>query len=99
MKKIISGKVRDVYEINDSQLAIVTTDRISAFDVILNSTVPGKGIALNILSNFWFAFTKDVIPNHLIATQLHQMPSEFEQRPDLYAERTVLVKKATNAPL
>ena len=63
MKKIISGKVRDVYEVNDSQLAIVTTDRISAFDVILNSTIPGKGIALNTLSNFWFAFTEDIIPS------------------------------------
>ena len=98
MKKIISGKVRDVYEVNDSQLAIVTTDRISAFDVILNSTIPGKGIALNTLSNFWFAFTEDIIPNHLIATQLHQMPSEFNQHPDLYAERTVLVKKLRMLP-
>lgn len=98
MKKIISGKVRDVYEVNDSQLAIVTTDRISAFDVILNSTIPGKGIALNTLSNFWFAFTEDIIPNHLIATRLHQMPSEFNRHPDLYAERTVLVKKLRMLP-
>ena len=98
MKKIISGKVRDVYEVNDSQLAIVTTDRISAFDVILNSTIPGKGIALNTLSNFWFSFTEDMIPNHLITTELNQMPSEFSQHPDLYAERTVLVKKLQMLP-
>lgn len=98
MKKNISGKVRDVYEVNDSQLAIVTTDRISAFDVILNSTIPGKGIALNTLSNFWFSFTEDMIPNHLITTKLNQMPSEFSQHPDLYAERTVLVKKLQMLP-
>lgn len=50
MKKILSGKVRDVYEVNDKELVIVTTDRISAFDVILNSTIKNKGIALNQLS-------------------------------------------------
>ena len=48
MKKILSGKVRDVYEVNDKELVIVTTDRISAFDVILNSTIKNKGIALNV---------------------------------------------------
>ena len=55
MKKIIRGKVRDVFEVDDAHLAIVTTDRISAFDVILNSEIPGKGVALNSLSNFWFS--------------------------------------------
>lgn len=54
MKKILSGKVRDVYEVNDHELVIVTTDRISAFDVILPSTIKDKGVALNLLSLYWF---------------------------------------------
>lgn len=98
MKKINSGKVRDIYEASDSQLVIVTTDRISAFDVILNSSIPGKGVALNTLSNFWFSFTEDLIPNHLIATDLHHMPPEIQQYPDLYTGRTVLVKKLRMLP-
>lgn len=65
MKKIIRGKVRDVFEVDAAHLAIVTTDRISAFDVILNSEIPGKGVALNSLSNFWFSYTSDIVPNHL----------------------------------
>ena len=66
MKKIIRGKVRDVFEVDDAHLAIVTTDRISAFDVILNSEIPGKGVALNSLSNFWFSYTSDIVPLSLI---------------------------------
>lgn len=69
MKKILSGKVRDVYEVNDKELVIVTTDRISAFDVILNSTIKNKGIALNQLSLYWFDYTSDIIPNHIISLQ------------------------------
>ena len=98
MKKIISGKVRDVFEVNPSQLVIVTTDRISAFDVILPSTVPGKGIALNTLSNFWFSFTADLVSNHLIATALEQMPDPWRQDPGQYRGRTVLVKKLEMIP-
>lgn len=61
MKKILSGKVRDVYEVNDHELVIVTTDRISAFDVILPSTIKNKGVALNLLSLYWFDYTKTII--------------------------------------
>ncbi|MBQ4364236.1 MAG: phosphoribosylaminoimidazolesuccinocarboxamide synthase, partial [Oscillospiraceae bacterium] len=66
MKKIISGKVREVYETDDGKLVIVTTDRISAFDVILDSEIPDKGKALNCISLYWFDLTKDIIPNHII---------------------------------
>ena len=68
MKKIISGKVRDVFEVDERSLAIVTTDRISAFDVILGSVIPGKGVSLNLISNFWFSYKKDIIPNHILST-------------------------------
>ena len=82
MKKIISGKVRDVFEVDDAHLAIVTTDRISAFDVILNSEIPGKGVALNSLSNFWFSYTSDIVPNHLVSASLDDFPAEFQQNPE-----------------
>ena len=98
MKKIIRGKVRDVFEVDDAHLAIVTTDRISAFDVILNSEIPGKGVALNSLSNFWFSYTSDLVPNHLVSTSLEDFPAEFQQNPEFYRDRTVLVKKLRMLP-
>lgn len=70
MKKIIQGKVREVYEISDKELVVVTTDRLSAFDVILPTPVPEKGIVLNKLSSFWFNLTKDIVPNHMISEDL-----------------------------
>ena len=98
MKKIISGKVREVFEVDESSLVIVTTDRISAFDVILNSEIPGKGTALNLLSNFWFSYTKDIIPNHIISTSIEDLPEEFKQNAAYYQDRTVLVKKLDMLP-
>lgn len=98
MKKIISGKVREVFEVDESSLVIVTTDRISAFDVILDSEIPGKGTALNLLSNFWFSYTKDIIPNHIISTSIEDLPEEFKQNAAYYQDRTVLVKKLDMLP-
>jgi phosphoribosylaminoimidazole-succinocarboxamide synthase len=91
MKKIISGKVREVYEVADDKLVIVTTDRISAFDVILSKPVADKGKVLNAVSLFWFDFTKDIIPNHIISSDLKDMP-EFFQKSE-FEGRTILVKK------
>ncbi len=98
MKKILSGKVRDVYEINESELVIVTTDRISAFDVILNSAVENKGIALNLISLYWFNFTSGIIPNHIISSRLSDMPPYFSENPNRYDKRTSLVKKLKMLP-
>lgn len=84
MKKILSGKVREVYEAGENQLLIEATDRISAFDVILPSTIKDKGIALTQISNFWFDFTRDIFPNHLLSTDI--------------SPRTVLVKKLNMLP-
>ena len=98
MKKILSGKVRDVYEVNDKELVIVTTDRISAFDVILNSTIKNKGIALNQLSLYWFDYTSDIIPNHIISSKLSDMPAYFSENAKEYEKRTVLVKKLKMLP-
>jgi phosphoribosylaminoimidazole-succinocarboxamide synthase len=65
LKKIYSGKVRDLYEIDDKRMLMVATDRLSAFDVILNEPIPEKGKILTAISNFWFAKLQHVVPNHL----------------------------------
>lgn len=98
MKKLLSGKVRDVYEVNDHELVIVTTDRISAFDVILPLAIKNKGVALNLLSLYWFDYTKPIVPNHIISSELCDMPNDFASNPDLYDKRTVLVKKLKMLP-
>lgn len=98
MKKIISGKVRDVYEVDDRELVIVTTDRISAFDVILNSTIENKGVALNLISLYWFDRTASIVPNHIISASLSDMPACFQESPEQYEKRTVLVKKLKMLP-
>ncbi len=88
MKKLISGKVREVYDFSDEKpskvyddkLVIVTTDRISAFDVILSKPVKDKGKVLNAVSLFWFDYTKNIIPNHIISSDLKDMPRIFSER-------------------
>ena len=96
MKKIISGKVREVYDLEDGRMVIVTTDRISAFDVILPTMITDKGKVLNALSNFWFDYTKDIVKSHMISSDLKDMPAEF-QKPE-YDGRTILVKKLKMIP-
>lgn len=96
MKKIISGKVREVYDLEDGRMVIVTTDRISAFDVILPTMITDKGKVLNALSNFWFDLTKDIVKNHMISSDLKDMPAEF-QKPE-FEGRTILVKKLQMVP-
>ncbi|MGP1369147.1 MAG: phosphoribosylaminoimidazolesuccinocarboxamide synthase [Treponema sp.] len=96
MKKVISGKVREVYDLEDGRMVIVTTDRISAFDVILPTMITDKGKVLNALSDFWFNFTGDIVKNHMISSNLKDMPIEF-QKPE-YEDRTILVKKLKMIP-
>lgn len=91
MKKIISGKVREVYEVGEGRLAIVATDRISAFDVILGSVIKDKGIALTQISNFWFDFTRHIVPNHILSASPPNVPAAYEKR-------TILVKKLNMIP-
>lgn len=96
MKKVISGKVREVYDLEDGRMVIVTTDRISAFDVILPTMITDKGKVLNALSDFWFNFTGDIVKNHMISSNLKDMPVEF-QKPE-YEDRTILVRKLKMIP-
>ena len=96
MKKNISGKVREVYDSEDGRMVIVTTDRISAFDVILPTMITDKGKVLNALSNFWFDYTKDIVKNHMISSNLKDMPAEFQKSE--FEGRTILVKKLKMVP-
>ncbi len=96
MKKIISGKVREVYEVSEDRLAIVTTDRISAFDVILPTPITDKGKVLNSLSSFWFSYTKDIVKNHMVSEDQADMPEEL--RGPEFEGRTILVKKLKMLP-
>ena len=96
MEPIYSGKVREIYDVSEKHLVIVTTDRISAFDHILPVPVKGKGIVLNKLSNFWFDKTKDIVPNHIIDDRVENMPSFFQT--DFFRDRTVMVEKLEMLP-
>ena len=92
------GKVRDIYSVKN-YLLIVTTDRISAFDVIMPNPVPGKGIILNRMSAFWFEQMKDIIGNHIVSVNPAEFPEECAPyRKDLEG-RSMLVKKATPLPV
>lgn len=92
------GKVRDVYDLGD-ELLIVSTDRISCFDVVLPTCIPYKGEVLTQLSLFWFGFTKDVCPNHLISTDLDDYPKELAKYRDILKGRSMLVEKVKSIPV
>jgi phosphoribosylaminoimidazole-succinocarboxamide synthase len=87
------GKVRDVYDLDD-KLLIVSTDRISAFDVILPNGLTGKGKVLTHMSLFWFDYLKDVIDSHLITANIDEMPPVLNKYKDILDGRTMLVHKA-----
>lgn len=86
------GKVRDVYDLGD-KLLIAATDRLSAFDVVLPTPIPGKGKLLTRMSAFWFAQTGHIVPNHLIATDVSEFPPPLPQFADQLEGRSMLVKK------
>ena len=92
------GKVRDLYELDD-RLLIVATDRISAFDFVLGSAIPDKGKVLTQLSAFWFARTQDIVPNHLLSTQLADYPASLSRHADLLRGRSMLVRRTTPVPI
>jgi len=92
------GKVRDVYDLGE-HLLIVATDRISAFDVVMQEGVPGKGRILTQVANFWFNATRDLVPNHLVATEVAQYPSALRSFADQLEGRSILVKKTKVLPI
>lgn len=92
------GKVRDLYSIGD-QLLLVATDRISAFDHVLATGIPGKGKVLTQLSLFWFNFLEDTVPNHLITADANKYPHELADHRDELEGRSMLVKRAQMFPV
>ena len=95
-KPFKEGKVREMYDNGDS-IIMVATDRISAFDVILKKEVPGKGCILTQMSGFWFHFTKNIVPNHMLSTNTDDMPAFF--RTPRFKGRSMLCRKLTMLPV
>ena len=98
LRRLSQGKVRDIYEVDDEHLLIVTSDRISAFDVVLPDPVPGKGEVLTRLSRFWFDRTSDIVPNHLAELPLESVISDPAER-DLVGSRSMVVKRLKPLPI
>jgi len=92
------GKVRDIYDVGEHLLLIVT-DRISAFDWVLPEAIPHKGICLTQTSAFWFDYFKDLIPNHMVSASVDEFPDEFQQYKNELFGRSMLVKKAEVLPI
>jgi len=98
LKHLKSGKVREVYEI-DNNLLIIATDRISAFDVIMKKPIPGKGKILQQISAFWFEKTKHIIPNHFITNKVEEYPQICHKYKNILEGRSMLVKKCNPLPI
>ena len=98
IKPDAQGKVRDIYDLGD-KLLMVATDRISAFDYILDSEIPNKGRVLTQLSLFWLDQMKDVVDNHLISADVADLPEQFKPYADYLNGRFMLVKKAEMFPI
>jgi phosphoribosylaminoimidazole-succinocarboxamide synthase len=92
------GKVRDLYAVDDA-LLMVATDRISAFDHVLATGIPGKGKVLTQISLFWFDLFRDLVPNHLITADVNEYPAELKPFADQLEGRSMLVKRATMFPV
>jgi phosphoribosylaminoimidazole-succinocarboxamide synthase len=99
LKLKASGKVRDVYDIDETQLLFVATDRISAFDYVLATGIPQKGRILNQISLFWFDFLADVVPNHLITADVDKYPAQVRKYSDQLRGRSMLVRRADIFPV
>lgn len=95
----VRGKVRDVFQLSNDRLLIVTTDRISAYDHILPNGIPDKGIVLNKISEFWFNKTRDMIRNHLISTNPKDYPAEFKPYAEQLLNRSMMVIKTDPLPI
>ena len=98
LKLMNRGKVRDMYAIDQSHMLIVASDRLSAFDVVLNDPIPDKGRVLTSVSNFWFDRFADVVPNHLAAKTLEEVLPDTSERAPIAAQATV-VKKLNPLPV
>src|SRR5436305_8066573 len=98
LTRIHEGKVRDIYAVDDDTMLIVTTDRLSAFDVVLPDPIPDKGRVLNGISNFWFARTRHLVPNHLTGRDPAEVVRDQGERA-LLAGRAVIVRRLKALPI
>lgn len=98
LKVFKKGKVRDIYEF-DNNLLLVVTDRISAFDFVLNKPIPNKGICLTQISRFWFDFFKNDVGNHMISADINEFPENLKEFDDILYGRSMIVKKAKVYPI
>ena len=98
LELVAQGKVRDIYRVDDNHLLIVASDRISAFDVVLPDPIPGKGIALTSISNFWFDRLKDTVPNHLTGIDPNDVLSNPKDQ-EIAKDRSVVVKSLNPLPI
>lgn len=87
------GKVRDVYQVGEDMLLMIATDRISAFDVVFDDLIPDKGKILSSISEFWFSYTKDIIKNHLVTTDVSEYPMDLKKYKEELQGRSMLVRK------
>ena len=95
---LMRGKVRDIYDIDEKHMLIVTTDRLSAFDVVLPEPIANKGIVLTQISNFWFKKLSHIIPNHFADLTLNDLKLSKDERAILEG-RSVIVKKMKTLPV
>jgi phosphoribosylaminoimidazole-succinocarboxamide synthase len=98
LARLHQGKVRDIYAVDDGHMLIVTTDRLSAFDVVLPDPIPGKGRVLTQISNYWFALTRHIVPNHLSDYPLSRAVPDDAARA-LLADRSMIVRRLTALPV
>ena len=98
LERLHEGKVRDIYSAGPDALLIVTTDRLSAFDVVMPDPIPGKGLVLNQISNFWFERTRHIVPNHLTGRALASVVTDPGERAALEG-RAVIVRRLQPLPL
>jgi len=96
---VSKGKVRDIYAVGDDQLLLVTTDRISAFDVVMPDPIEDKGKVLNQITLFWMDMMRDLVPNHIVATNVDDYPEPLRKYRAELQDRSVLVKKAKPLPI
>ena len=98
LQRIHQGKVRDIYAVDEQHMLIVTTDRLSAFDVVMPDPIPGKGRVLTQISNFWFARTRHIVPNHLADYPLARAVPDAAERAPL-EERSIIVRRLKALPI
>jgi phosphoribosylaminoimidazole-succinocarboxamide synthase len=99
LKLHASGKVRDVYQLDNERLLFVATDRISAFDYVLATGIPHKGRVLTQISLFWFDFLSDIVPNHVITAEVDQYPEALQKYSDVLRGRSMIVQRAEMFPV